>query len=109
MGTVTKTLRIDKEFVVIINDYVKLTKDVFGFEISANSVIAGSLVTGFGTYLNTFKMFANFSSTIKPSYAGEKLPTKEQIDQIKLFLVRCEEYLTIAEFGDDVNEVAEAK
>jgi len=104
MGTVTKTLRMDKTFVVIIDDYVKLVKEVFGFEISANSVIAGSLVSGFGTYLNTFKIIT--SSTLTPSFPGEKLPSKEQIDKIKLFLERSESYLNSCEFGESEVEVA---
>ena len=104
MSTVTKTLRIEKEFVVIINDYVKLVKEVFGFEISANSVIAGSLVTGFGTYLNTFKII-----TFPTAKFPDKNFSDEQLTKIKAFLVRSEDYLNSCEYGDVTgNEVGEA-
>lgn len=109
LGTVTKTLRVDEEFVNIVNDYVKLVKEVFGFDITANSVLAGSLVTGFGNYLNSFKLLISPSVKLTASYPGEKLPNQEQIDKIKLFVERCEDYLALCEHGSTLTAVEEVK
>ena len=109
MGTVTKTLRLDIDFVNIIDDYVKLVKEIFGFDVTANSVIAGSLVNGFGSYLSSFRIFTMSSLNITPSYPGEKLPSKFQIDKIKLFLERCENYLNVCSYEGVDNEVEEVK
>lgn len=105
--TVTKTMRVDKEFVVLVDDYVKLVKDVFGMDVTVNSVLAGSLVTGFGTYLTSFKMISLNNVTFPE---GNPF-TKEQISKVKLYLNRASNYLDATQFdeSDSKNEVEDVK
>lgn len=56
MGTVTKSLRIDEEFISIIETYNKILNEVFGCSPTINNVLASTVVEGFKENLQVFRL-----------------------------------------------------
>ena len=56
MSTVTKSVRVDERFLVIVEDYIKLSKDMMGVAPTVSSVLSSTLVEGFQENLRVYRM-----------------------------------------------------
>lgn len=103
VGTITKTIRIDEEFINIIDEYNRLVKDMMNISPTVNSLLSTAVVDGFTENLQIFRMLA--TATDVQCGNGEKW--NEEIKQRGLALVdKYEQYAF--EYKNDMSVEIEA-
>lgn len=63
MGTVTKTIRLDEDFLALIDDYTSLVKELFGVAPTVNNILTGCIINGFDSSLVPLKIIQNATIT----------------------------------------------
>lgn len=101
MGTVTKTIRIDEEFLSIIEDYNKLVKEMFGVAPTVSGVLTNTVVKGFEDNLQFFKILNSSMFVSAEPGPGEKL-TDELKEKAKALVEKYEQYeIEFSQRGDE--------
>lgn len=91
MATVTKTVRIDEEMMDVLSLYKKAVKKMFKIDCNINSMLEGSIIRGFESYLQTFRLMRNESIKNADGYIFE-LPQEaiEALDKYEKLLCKLE-------------------
>ena len=78
MATVTKTVRIDEEFLSIIEDYNKISKEIFGVCPTVSNILSGTIVKGFADNLQVFRVLqtATFPNQADAQKINDELKAK---------------------------------
>lgn len=91
MGTVTKSIRVDEDFLKIVDDYNNLVKEMFGASPTVNGVLAHAMVKGLSDNMQIFRLLSSNAVKVSEIKPGEKW-NKELSDKAAELVKRYEDY-----------------
>lgn len=78
MGSLVKSVRIDEEFLDLVNRYCDIYKKTFGHTVSVNEMLSGCAMRGMKEYMDTIKFLKHATN----GETGEPIPVPDGLEQL---------------------------